>query len=156
MEAQNIFEESGAQALITRIKQLTPDAQPLWGTMTVSQMLAHSSKPFETVYDPTYAQKYPPPNAFMKFILRLIVKPIVVGQKPYKKNMRTAPEFIVEDDRDFSEEQTRLIDFIKRTQAEGAARYEGRESHSFGTLTAKEWNTLFIKHTDHHLAQFGV
>lgn len=156
MDAQNIFDKAGAEALIVRIKQLKPDATPIWGSMTASQMLAHSSKPFETVYDPAYAQKYPPPNPFLKFFLRLFVKPIVVGPKPYKKNMRTAPEFIVDDERDFEVEQRRLIDFIEKAQAEGAAGFEGRASHSFGPLTAREWNTLFYKHTDHHLAQFGV
>lgn len=156
MNIQNIFEEAGAAALVSRIKQLNPDSQALWGSMNASQMLAHCSKPFETIYDPTYAQKYPRPNFFVKPILRLFIKPIVVGDKPYKKNMRTAPEFIVDDDRDFGEEQSRLIAFIEKTSAAGAAEFEGKDSHSFGPLTAKEWNMLFYKHTDHHLAQFGV
>ena len=33
---------------------------------------------------------------------------------------------------------------------------DGRESLSFGPLTAVEWNGLFSKHLDHHLQQFGV
>jgi len=156
MNIQNIFEEAGATALVNRIKQLNPDTQALWGRMTVSQMLAHCSKPFETIYDPTYAEKYPRPNAFVRPILRLFIKPIVVGPKPYKKNMRTAPEFIVDDERDFEKEQSRLINFIEKTNETGAAAFEGKDSHSFGPLTTKEWNMLFYKHTDHHLAQFGV
>ena len=156
MNMQNIFEEAGAEALVTRIKQLKPDSKALWGSMNVSQMLAHSSRPFETIYDPTYAEKYPRPNALVRFMLRLFIKPIVVGAKPYKKNMRTAPEFIVDDERDFEKEQSRLIDFIEKVCAEGADEFEGKDSHSFGPLTAKEWNMLFYKHTDHHLAQFGV
>ena len=156
MNVQNIFEETGKAALITRINQLSPETQPLWGKMSVSQMLAHCSKPFETVYDPTYAEKYPRPNAFVRFILRLVIKPMLVNDKPYKKNMRTAPEFIVDDARDFAKEKARLIDFVEKTHADGAGAFEGRESHSFGPLTSKEWNMLVYKHTDHHLAQFGV
>ena len=156
MDIQNIFDSEGAGALVSRIEQLHPDSQPLWGKMNASQMLAHCSRPFEMVFDPTYTQKHPRPNAFMRFMLKLMVKPIVVGLKPYKKNIRTAPEFIIDDERDFTTEKTRLIDFIQQTHQTGAAEFEGKESPSFGPLTAKEWNILFYKHTDHHLAQFGV
>lgn len=156
MQIQNIFDSTGAHALISRIEQLTPDTQPQWGKMNVSQMLAHCSRAFETVFDPTYAQKYPRPNAFVRFILRFMVKPIVAGPKPYKKNIRTAPEFIIADDRDFATEKKRLIDFITQTHDTGASEFDGKESHSFGPLTTDEWNMLFYKHTDHHLTQFGV
>ena len=156
MNVHNIFEESGAEALVSRIKQLKPDAKPIWGRMTVSQMLAHCCKPFETVYDSTYAVQYPRPNAIIRFFLRLFIKPILVNAKPYKRNMRTAPEFVIDDARNFGEEQARLIAFVEKTHAAGPAKFEGKESHSFGPLTAQEWNMLFCKHTDHHLAQFGV
>ncbi len=156
MNNSSIFEKTGAEALVSRIKELNPNAKPIWGRMNVSQMLAHCCKPFETIYDPTYSQKHPRPNALIRFMLRLFIKPILVGEKPYKQNMRTAPEFVVSDSREFDNEQARLIAFIERTQAEGVIAFEGKESHSFGPLTAKEWNMLFYKHTDHHLAQFGV
>lgn len=156
MIIKNIFDEAGAEALVSRIRQLQPDTTPVWGQMNAGQMLAHCSKPFETVYDPAYAQKYPRPNALIRFALRLFLKPIVVGTKPFKRNARTAPEFIVDDIRDFKKEQARLIEFIGKTQADGIAVFDGKESHSFGPLTADEWNMLFYKHTDHHLTQFGV
>ena len=75
---------------------------------------------------------------------------------PYKKNAQTAPYFIIADDRDFEEEKARLIGYIQRTQALGQAHFEGKRSHSFGVLSAQEWNTMFYKHLDHHLIQFGV
>ena len=152
----NIFDEAEAGLLVSRVKQLNSDTQPVWGSMNVNQMLAHCCRPFETVYDPTYAQKYPRPNPLIRFGLRLFIKPIVVGDKPYKRNTRTAPEFVISDERDFVEEQKRLVDFIEQTHRDGAATFEGKESHSFGPLTANEWSVLFYKHTDHHLTQFGV
>ena len=153
---KNIFDQDTAADLSARIQRLSPDSERLWGKMTVGQMLAHCSVPFETVYDPEYTEANPRPNAFVRAILRLVAKPIVVGEKPYKRNMRTAPSFIVEDERDLEAERERLVAFVKRTQADGEAAFEGRESHSFGPLTAREWSTLFYKHTDHHLQQFGV
>jgi len=78
------------------------------------------------------------------------------GPKRYKKNSRTAPMFIISDKREFDTEKQRLIDHLKKTQQLGVAHFNGKESHSFGALTSKEWNTLFSKHLDHHLQQFGV
>lgn len=89
-------------------------------------------------------------------MIKLFAKNLVVGPKPYKKNMRTAPEFLIIDERDFETEKQKMIENIEKTQKLGAAHFEGKESHAFGPLTEKEWNTLFYKHLDHHLLQFGV
>jgi hypothetical protein len=153
---RNLFFRRDADDLIARLRALTPDARPHWGTMTVAQMLAHSHKPFETVLDPTYAERHPRPNALVRALLRVFLKPVVAGPKPYRRNGRTAPEFIVDGSPDFEAARARLIEAIERAHALGAAHFEGRESHSFGPLTAAEWNTLFVKHLDHHLRQFGV
>ena len=152
----NLFDADVANRMVARIQALTPETRPQWGKMNVGQMLAHCSVPFESIYDPDYAKEHPKPNVLMRTLLRFLVKPLVVGDKPYKRSMRTAPEFVITDARDFAAEQERLIGFIQRAQAEGEAVFEGRESHSFGPLTAREWSTLFHKHTDHHLTQFGV
>ena len=45
---------------------------------------------------------------------------------------------------------------MQKTFDLGSAHFEGKESPSFGALTADEWNVLFAKHLDHHLTQFGV
>lgn len=122
--------------------------------MNVGQMLAHCNVAFEFVYDSKHdAAKA---KGFKKFLLKAFVKKIVVGEKPYAKNGRTSPEFLITDERVFADEKVRLIDYINRVQQEGAEKFEGRESHSFGILTATEWNNSFYKHLDHHLTQFGV
>lgn len=149
---KNIFETEITNEVITRINHLSPDTQPLWGKMSVAQMLAHCCVTYEYVYD----NKYPKPGGFKKFILKLLVKPIVVGEKEYKKSSQTAPDFIITDKRDFEKEKHRLIDYIQKTQQLGALHFNGKESHSFGTLTGQEWNNMFYKHLDHHLKQFGV
>ena len=43
---------------------------------------------------------------------------------------------------------------ITKTQQLGENYFEGKESNSFGKLTASEWNNMFYKHLDHHLSQF--
>lgn len=149
---KNIFDTEVTNDIITRINQLSSESQPLWGKMSVAQMLAHCCVTYEYIYDNKYAK----PNGFKKFILKLLVKPIVVGEKEYKKSSQTAPDFIITDKRDFEKEKHRLIDYIHKTQQLGAAHFNGKESHSFGTLTSQEWNNMFYKHLDHHLKQFGV
>lgn len=149
---KNIFAEEISQETISRIKNLTKDSQPKWGKMSVAQMLAHCCVTYEMVF----TDKHPRPNALTKFILKTFVKKIVTSEKGYSKNGRTAPQFLISDERVFSKEQNRLIDYITKTQELGESYFEGKESHSFGKLTAKEWNNSFYKHLNHHLNQFGV
>jgi len=149
---ESIFNQADVIRLTERIDKLTPSTQPLWGKMSVGQMLAHCNVSYEMVY----TDKHPKPNAFMKFILKLLVKDTVVSEKPYKHNTRTAPAFLMTDEKDFEAEKTRLIDHLNKTLQLGESHFDGKESHSFGKLSATEWNNMFWKHLDHHLSQFGV
>lgn len=150
---KDIFNKEVSEEVIERIQSLTPEIKPKWGKMNVSQMLAHLSVMYEMVYT---SEKFPKPNPLMKFILKLLAKNQVVGPKPYPKNGKTAPAFIISNERDFETEKIKLIHFIRKTQEFGALEFNGKPSLSFGPLTDKEWNTLFYKHIDHHLTQFGV
>ncbi|HZJ20684.1 MAG TPA: DUF1569 domain-containing protein [Pricia sp.] len=152
MTWKNLFDEKEAKKTIGRINALTPETQPQWGKMNVSEMLAHCN----VAYELTYTDKHPKPKGLQKFLVKLFAKNIVVGPKPYKKNLRTAPVFLITDERDFETEKKRLIEHIEKTQKLGSAHFNNKESHAFGALTDSEWNTLFSKHLDHHLTQFGV
>jgi hypothetical protein len=149
---KNIFAKEIADQVISRINQLTPLSTALWGKMNVGQMLAHCN----VAYDMTFTDKYPKPNFLKQALLKAFVKKSVVNDVPYPKNGRTAPVFIITDERDFEAEKTKLIAYIKQCQALGESHFEGKASLSFGSLTAAEWNNMFHKHLDHHLKQFGV
>ncbi|KPQ15061.1 MAG: Protein of unknown function (DUF1569) [Algoriphagus marincola HL-49] len=149
---KNIFDQAVSDELTARIEALNPDSQPLWGKMSVDQMLAHCS----VAYEMAYTDRHPKPNALMRFFLKTFVKSGVVNEKPYPKNARTAPVFIIADRRDFEKEKSKLISYLQKTQELGSEHFEGKESPSFGAMTAQEWNNLFYKHLDHHLTQFGV
>ncbi len=149
---KNIFDKAVTDELIARIEKLTPESQPLWGKMSVSQMLAHCSVTYEFIFE----DKHPKPGALKRWMLKTFVKKIVTGDKPYKKNSPTAPEFKVSDQKEFELEKQRLIAFMKKTQEMGEKEFENRESRSFGILSLQEWNSMFYKHLDHHLTQFGV
>ena len=149
---KNIFEAEVSNEFVERINKLEPSSKQQWGKMNVGQMLAHCNVTYEYIYD----NKHPQPKGLRKFILKKFVKPIVVGEKTYAKNSRTAPDFIITDEKEFEAEKKRLIDFMNKTQELGANHFDGKESHSFGKLTTAEWNNMFVKHLDHHLEQFGV
>lgn len=152
MTFPNIFTQAVAEQVIQRINALTPDTQAQWGKMNVAQMLAHCNVTYEMAYE----NIHPKPSFFMGFILKTFVKNTVTGDKPYKPSSPTASEFIIKDSKDFAAEKARLINYIQKTQQLGEANFEQKQSHAFGKLTANEWNTMFYKHLDHHLTQFGV
>lgn len=149
---KNIFDKSVTEEVIGRIEKLSPKTQPNWGKMSVAQMLAHCAVTYEMVFTDKHAK----PNAFVKLMLKAFVKKAVVGTKPYPKNSRTAPQFIISDEKEFLVEKKRLIDYINKTQELGENYFDDKESLSFGKLTKEEWNIMFYKHLDHHLTQFGV
>lgn len=150
---KNIFLEETVKEVIARIETLQATSLPNWGKMSADQMLAHCNVTYAFTYEPEQFKK---PGAFKKFLLKSLVKNIVVGDKPFPKNSRTSPEFVKIGQYDFELEKSRLIENIKKTQKLGTEHFEGKDNFSFGKMTAKEWNGLFYKHLDHHLAQFGV
>ena len=152
MALPNIFDHQISEQIVSRINRLSPEQPALWGKMSVDQMLAHCNVTYEMVY----SDKHPKPGLLKRKVLQLLVKPTVVNEAPYKRSSRTAPAFLIQDNKDFAAEKRRLIDYIRRTQVLGVKHFEGKESLSFGRLSAVEWNNMFYKHLDHHLSQFGA
>lgn len=149
---KNIFNNEVTQEIIDRVNKLETSTKPHWGKMSVDQMLAHCNVTYEMAFE----DKHKKPSGFTKMMLKLFVKNTVVNDTPYKKNGRTAPQFLITDAKNFEAEKKRLTDYLKKTQELGADYFDGRESHSFGKLTKQEWNNMLYKHLDHHLTQFGV
>jgi Protein of unknown function (DUF1569) len=153
MKIEDMFNSQGKEKIVSRLNALTPNSKALWGKMSVGQMLAHCNVAYEIVHE---TGKHAPPGFIDKFFARLFAKGTVIGDKPYQQSSPTAPMFIIKDPKDFESEKARLIAYISKTFEQGATHYDGLENMTFGTLSAKQWNTLFSKHLDHHLRQFGV
>lgn len=149
---KNVFDPAITAELIHRIENLSPQSPALWGKMSVDQMLAHCC----VAYEMAFTNKHPKANPVMRFLLKAFVKAGVVNEVPYKKNLPTSPAFRIKNEKNFEEEKARLIAFVEQTLAAGESAFEGKESPSFGPMTAKEWDNLLCKHLDHHLTQFGV
>ena len=149
---KNIFDKTVTDQVIERINKLDASTKPNWGKMSVDQMLAHCCVSYELDFE----DKHPKPKGFMKWMLKTFIKNTVVSEKPYKQNGRTAPAFLIKSDKDFNLEKERLIAYILKTQELGGNYFDQKESHSFGKLSAQQWNNMYHKHLDHHLTQFGV
>lgn len=148
----NTFDSSTTDSVLARLEKISANTQPLWGKMNVAQMLAH----LNVAYDFSNGKLETKNSWLAKIMLKTFVKKIVVGDKPYTKNSRTAPDFLITDSKEFEIEKVKLIANIKETEEKGKDHFEGKESASFGPLTAKEWSNMFYKHLDHHFTQFGV
>lgn len=152
MALPSVFQENIVNELKERIEKVTPSTKPIWGKMNATQMLAHCNVTYEYAFD----ERKDSPNFLVKIMLKKFVKPIVVSEQPYKKDSKTAPAFIITDERNFDKEKQRLYTYMDNVLKKGTSFFEGKESVSFGVLNAIEWNNMFYKHLDHHLQQFGV
>lgn len=152
MPLPSVYENKTNEIFLNRLEKIKFDTKPQWGKMNAAKMLAHVN----VAYDLAFGKLTVKNNFFMKFILKTFVKKIVTNEKPYKQNSQTAPIFIISTEKDFIQEKTKLISYIKEVQDKGIKYFEGKESPSFGPLTAVEWNNLFYKHLNHHFNQFGV
>lgn len=152
MIQETVFDPTTTQNFIDRINSIEANKKPAWGKMDAAQMLAHCN----VVYEMSFEDIHKKPNGFVKFMLKAFAKSTVVGGKPYKKSGQTAPQMIVSTSKEFETEKQRLITYLNKTQQLGAAHFEQRESFSFGKLSSAQWNTMFYKHLQHHLAQFNA
>ena len=148
---KSLFEPEVTHEIIDRINRLMTDTKPLWGKMTVSQMLAHMQPPLRVALGEEKLKK-----GLMGFLFGGIAKKQMVNESPFKKNLPTAPGFIVKDVRDFEQEKDKLTDLVQRFSKEQKENLDTRIHPFFGKLSADEWNVLQWKHLDHHLRQFGV
>lgn len=148
MEVKNLFDAAVKTDIVARINQLTPQNQPSWGKMNVGQMLAHCQGPLGV------ALGVEQPKA--GFLIRLIgplFKHLLYNDTPFKQNIATAKSFIVTDERNFTEEKSKLVDMVNRFTQENLT--DGNHP-IFGKLTPEQWSKSNWKHLDHHLRQFGV
>lgn len=148
---QSIFNSENNAAIIRRLNALTNDAKPLWGKMSVDQMLVHCQVGLRSAFGEIQMKK-----TWMGFLFGRIAKKMVLAEKPFRKNSPTAPHFIITTHHQFEEERAKLIAMVERFAREGEACLGTKPHVFFGALTPAEWDLLMWKHLDHHLQQFGA
>lgn len=148
MERKDLYDEATFEDICSRIGSLTGDTKPEWGSMTVAQMLAHCAE-VQDVANGKDLKGTP----FMVKLMGGMIKKMVTSDKPYPKNSRTHPQYVMRDPEDFDRQKDRLLHSLRFMHALG--RKESRHP-LFGKWTAEDKSWAMYKHLDHHLTQFGV
>ncbi|MDP9047491.1 MAG: DUF1569 domain-containing protein [Bacteroidota bacterium] len=146
----SIFNTGQRAEFINRINKLTPASHALWGKMNVSQMLAHCQAPLLVALGDLTITR-----GLMGVLFGKIAKKKLVSDQPFKPNLPTFKEAKITGEREFDKEKKELISLIHRFEV-GPDVLTPHAHGFFGPLTTSEWDTLQVKHLDHHLRQFGV
>ena len=146
---KSIFDETSYQEIINRVNKLRPDSSPLWGKMSVGQMVWHCQIPLKL------AIQNKPHNKTGNLLIRWFFKKSLYNDKPWRKNLPTSPMAKAREPKDFTREREKLLEMIHQMHA-----LDSRENWNphpiFGRFTHQQWGQLQYKHLDHHLTQFGV
>lgn len=148
---ESLLSATENQGIVNRIEKLSALTQPLWGKMRVEQMLAHCQVALRVASGEQKLKRN-----FIGFLVGGFAKKKLLEEKPFDKNMPTAPDFKVKDERNFDKEKATLLELVKQFTKNGEAGITKEPHPFFGKMNTQEWDTLQWKHLDHHLRQFGV
>lgn len=148
---KNLFGKETYAEITNRMDSLTAGTERQWGKMNVAQMLAHCKEAFKV---PLSDKKMP--RMLIGVLLGWAFKKKLYNEDPWKKNLPTAPNFIIKDERDFEKEKQELSEMISQFHNGGPEKV-GRFPHPmFGNFTSEQWGQAMYKHLDHHFKQFGA
>lgn len=149
---KTIFDNVTHDQLHERLARLASDSKREWGKMSPSQAIEHTAR----VLEMAMSAEQPLKQIFLGRALSWIFKGQFLGEKPFKKNAPTGPDYVIKHEPDFEATRARLKDLITAFHGRGADALDGNVHPFFGRLTGKQWGETQYKHVDHHLRQFGV
>ena len=148
---KSLFSEEAYTEINSRIANLSHAQKPEWGKMSISQMLKHCQLPLKVALGKLQLEK---PNAMKRMIFSLF-RSSLYNDKPWKKGLPTAKEYVVSEEMDFDKERTKLLTEIEDFHAK-KNQNEWPIHPMFGNFTSVQWGQMQYKHLDHHLRQFGA
>ena len=146
---KSIFDKNVRREVISRINSLNSNSAPLWGKMTVAQMVRHC-----VICEAYYHGKIEVERSSLGII---VGKNAITGilkdeETGIERNVSTSAQFIVTaTNLDLETEKTNWKQLI-----EGYETLE-RENFThwfFGEMKKEELGQFIYKHCDHHLRQF--
>jgi hypothetical protein len=144
----NLFAERDRDAMVRRLRTLTPQQQRRWGKMTVHQMLCHVSDQMRVALGDLPTRRFG--AAWSGQIVRFIG---IHTPLPWPKGkIQTAREMLTAQPAVWDADVRACEELIARFGRERPAAVHPR----FGPLTPREWGILAAKHLNHHFTQFGV
>lgn len=148
----NLFIEADKNEIINRIDELHPNSKPMWGKMSVAQMLAHCVHPIKVALGEHKLGH----SLIGKLIGKRFKNKMMQDDYVFQRNLPTPKTFRVLNEPDFYESQQALKEIIQRVYDTDKNAITQRPHPFFGKMTVDEWGILGYKHLDHHLRQFDV
>lgn len=149
---KTLFDNSINVEIISRIEKLSPSSKAQWGKMKVEQMLAHLCLSFQANFGIIQLKR----DLLLSTVFKPIARRILLGEKPFKKNMPTDKKVLPKGQVDFSEEKQKVIEMIKKYAIQGPEIISKNPHNILGKITPQQSAFISYKHVDHHLRQFGV
>ncbi|WP_027078331.1 DUF1569 domain-containing protein [Maribacter antarcticus] len=146
---KSLLTNEGHVEIKSRLGQLSENSQRKWGKMTVGQMAWHCQYPLKL------AIRNKENTSKGNWFITTFFKKLLYNDKPWRKNLPTAPQLKAKEAKDFNEEITILKELADEFNML-YARDIWYPHPVFGTFTKEQWGQLQYKHLDHHLTQFGV
>ncbi len=147
---ETLFNPDTNAAMVERILSLPPDARPLWGKMSVAQMLAHCQRPILHAFGRISLKRSLLGILFGRIAKRRLFRPV-----PFPHNLPTDPHFVASHDPAFEAERSQLIELVRLFLSPGREGLSSESHPFFGPMTYDEMEWLQRHHLDHHLRQFG-
>jgi Protein of unknown function (DUF1569) len=142
----------GHQEIVNRIARLSPRDKPLWGRMSVHQMICHLNDSYQVGLGEKFASPAGGP------LTRTLIKWIALwAPLKWMKEYPTRPE--VEQGKggtvpvDFETDRKALLAVVERFSKDLPRQWSPHPV--FGPMNAREWRRWGYLHADHHLRQFG-
>lgn len=146
---KSLWQEDARRELTARLEKLSPAAQPQWGKMNASQMVAHLNNSFQMATGELSVKSKKLPIRFTP------LKQLIIYMLPFPKGAPTAPELISREPGNWEIERDNLRNLITGFTAPEQVSLSA-EHPVFGRMTPKTWGVLGYRHIDHHLKQFGA
>lgn len=152
---RNLFDPLLLEDTKQRIMRLHSGSERQWGSMDITQTLAHCTFGLEMATGVLRVK----PAPFPANLVGRLIKPFVFrDDKPMRRNSPSLPELFSADPKqiDFDGERSRLLAALEEFGSKGPSGCSPHPHPFFGPLKPEQWAILMYKHVDHHLRQFGV
>lgn len=135
------------EEVIARIRRVSPDRAPRWGTLSAPRMLCHVSDQLRIATGTIIGRHRD--TLFRRTLLKWIVLYSSMQAPPGR--VQTVPEMLSTLPTSWDADLAACIRLINEV---GLGRANGRHP-AFGALSPSQWGRLGWKHLDHHLRQFS-
>ncbi len=135
-------------AILERLRQVSPNGQPQWGTLTAPRMICHLADQLRVALEQIPCKDRS--TLFRRTLLKWVV--LYTPFQPPPGKVKTSREMLTSSPSTWASDMAACEALIEEV---AAGRAHGMHP-AFGPMGPREWAIMAWKHMDHHLRQFGV